>query len=77
MRIKHALALGPVVALAVGLRLYRQGDQGLFLDEAWSWAVSQLPLGDLLRMSLYDRPPPLLLPCPQGMASGRSRANWA
>jgi mannosyltransferase len=56
---RDSLALGVVVALAVGLRLYRLGDQGLFLDEAWSWAVSQLPVDDLLRMSLYDRQLPL------------------
>jgi predicted membrane-bound mannosyltransferase len=52
---RDSLALGVVVALAVSMRLYRLGDQGLFLDEAWSWAVSQLPVGDLLRMSLTDR----------------------
>lgn len=58
-RNKHALALGAVVALAVGLRLYRLGDQGLFLNEAWSWAASQLAVGDLPRLSLYDRMSPL------------------
>jgi mannosyltransferase len=59
LRIKRSLALGAVVAPAVGLRLYRLGDQGLFLDEAWSWAVSQLPVSELLRVSLTDQKPPL------------------
>jgi mannosyltransferase len=56
---RSSLVIGAVIALDAGLRLYRLGDQGLFLDEAWSWAVSQLPVADLFRMSLTDRLPPL------------------
>jgi hypothetical protein len=51
----------PVVVIGFGtlLRLLYLGNQGLFIDEAWSWAVTQLSVLDILKLSLYDPHPPL------------------
>ncbi len=47
-----------VFLLGIALRIYRLGFQGLFLDEAWSWAVAQLPTTQILQLSLRDPHPP-------------------
>jgi len=41
------------------LRLLHLGYQGLFLDEAWSWAAAQLSPTQILSLSLRDPHPPL------------------
>lgn len=58
--IKHKQIAGTSVVIFVAAALLRSlwlGRQGLFLDEAWSWAVAQLPLPDILRLSLRDPHP--------------------
>lgn len=56
---KNDLFLGMIIFLVGGLRLFQLGKQGLFLDEAWSWAAAQLPLGTLVQLSFQD-PHPIL-----------------
>ncbi|RMH36364.1 MAG: hypothetical protein D6694_13960 [Gammaproteobacteria bacterium] len=46
-----------VFLMALVLRVYHLGSQGLFLDEAWSWDAARLPLGDLFKLPLHDPHP--------------------
>ncbi len=48
-----------IFMLALLLRVYRLGVQSLFLDEAWSWVVSQLPLSGIFGMLTHDLYPVL------------------
>jgi hypothetical protein len=48
-----------MVCIAAGLRLFRLGAQGLFLDEAWSWATAHLPITGILEQLQADFHPPL------------------
>ncbi len=50
---------GAVFIIGMALRLLRLGKQPLFLDEAWSWAVTLLPPARILQLSSYDPHPPL------------------
>ncbi len=54
---KDVWALGLVFIIGAGLRLFNIGEQGLFLDEAWSWAVSKMHPGEILQLSLQDPHP--------------------
>lgn len=54
-----AFIFGLVLLLGISLRFYRLGSQGIFIDEAWSWGASRLPLVDILRLTLQDPHPPL------------------
>jgi mannosyltransferase len=49
--------LALVFALAAVLRGLRLGDQSLFFDEVWSWAVARLPLARLPEVMVTDRHP--------------------
>jgi len=46
-----------VWGIALLLRLYRLGAQGLFLDEAWSWDVTRLPAREILLLPRFDPHP--------------------
>jgi len=62
--------LGLILLAGIGLRFFRLGHQGLFFDEAWSWAVSRLSPMEILRVSsTVDPQPPayyLILKAVQG-----------
>ena len=58
LRKKHVFALGVVLALGILLRSLFLGRQGLFFDEAWSWAAARLSLPDLVSLTLSDPHPP-------------------
>jgi len=55
--LKEWLALTVVMLIGLALRLFHLSHQGLFIDEAWVWAVAKLPWRDLLSLSL---PEPIL-----------------
>lgn len=59
MNRKYNLALVAVLGLGATLRLLHLGHQGLFLDEAWSWAVAQLSPMQIVALSFHDPHPPL------------------
>ncbi len=46
-----------ILVAALLLRLHRLGAQGLFLDEAWSWDVTRLPVRDILLLPRFDPHP--------------------
>lgn len=48
-----------IFGLGAVLRFFNLGRQGLFFDEAWSWAVAELPLVEIIKFSFYD-PHPIL-----------------
>ncbi len=54
-----AVAAFLVVGIAAGLRLFHLGSQGLFLDEAWSWATTLLPISGILDQMQVDFHPPV------------------
>ncbi len=56
---RRFLIIGAMLLISVWLRFADLGKQGLFLDEAWSWAAARLSWSDLLRLSLSDPHPPL------------------
>ena len=58
-RNKAWIGIVVVFLLGVLLRFLDLGQQGLFLDEAWSWATAQLPPAQILQSSLRDPHPPL------------------
>jgi uncharacterized membrane protein len=43
-----------VLLVGTSVRLFQLGNQGLFLDEAWSWANSQLTFTEILRLPLRE-----------------------
>lgn len=53
------LWLGFIFLIAAGARFLYLNRQSLFLDEAWSWAASQLTITEILRLPLHD-PHPVL-----------------
>jgi hypothetical protein len=53
------LWLGFIFLIATGARFLYLNRQALFLDEAWSWAASQLTIAEILRLPLHD-PHPVL-----------------
>jgi len=53
------LWLGFIFLIAAGARFVYLNRQALFLDEAWSWAASQLTVPEILRLPLHD-PHPVL-----------------
>lgn len=55
----HLLLLALVLLLGLGLRLCRLGDQGLFSDEAKSWAMTRLTFGEILSISPTQHHVPL------------------
>ncbi len=61
MNSNHRANLGLAIVLVLGalLRLLRLGHQGLFLDEAWSWAAAQLSPLQIVVLSFHDPHPPL------------------
>lgn len=46
---RHLLLLALVLLLGLSLRLVRLGDQGLFVDEAYSWATTRLTYLEILQ----------------------------
>jgi hypothetical protein len=48
------LWLGFIFLIAAGARFLYLNRQALFLDEAWSWAASQLTIAEILRLPLQD-----------------------
>jgi uncharacterized membrane protein len=56
---KQYVSLGFILSLGIGLRLLRLGHQGLFLDEAWSWVVTNLSFKGIAELSFRDPHPPL------------------
>jgi uncharacterized membrane protein len=56
---RRFLTLGTILLVSVWLRFADLGKQGLFFDEAWSWAATRLRWPALLRLSLSDPHPPL------------------
>ncbi|MCI0520162.1 MAG: glycosyltransferase family 39 protein [Chloroflexi bacterium] len=57
LKYKYEIAAALILAGAAALRLANLGEQGLFLDEAWSWAAAQLPLGRLWQLAANDPHP--------------------
>lgn len=55
----HLLLLLFVLLLSLGLRLYRIGDQGLFSDEAKSWAMTRLSFVEIVQISPTQHHVPL------------------
>jgi uncharacterized membrane protein len=55
----HTVVLAAVLVFGLLLRILYLGQQGLFLDEAWSWAAAHHSLQDLVRLTLSDPHPPL------------------
>lgn len=53
-------SLGTALLLALGLRAYRLGARNLWFDEAWSWYISQQPIGSILEEGRSNIHPPLL-----------------
>jgi mannosyltransferase len=53
------LWLGLIFLIAAGTRFVYLNRQALFLDEAWSWAASQLTVAEILGLPLHD-PHPVL-----------------
>jgi hypothetical protein len=56
---RRFLVIGVILLASAGLRLADLGRQGLFIDEAWSWAASRLSLTGLYHLTLSDPHPPL------------------
>jgi len=55
-----ALGLGPILLLAVVLRVKGLGARNLWFDEAWSWFVSQQPIRFILEEGRSNIHPPFL-----------------
>ncbi len=59
-RMWACLGLAVITAVGAGLRFYRIGGQGLWLDEAFSLWMARHPLGEMLRWTIgIDQHPPL------------------
>ena len=52
-----------IYILAIFLRTYRLGSQGLFFDEAHAWLTSQYPLNDLVGILRFDNQVPFTIFC--------------
>lgn len=57
--LKHWWPLALLVVLSMGIRLFHLGTQGLFMDEAVSWAVSRLTPKEIMGASEFNHHVPL------------------
>jgi|GEM_PF-2073875 len=51
--------LGVFLLLAVAIRFYRLGQQGIWLDESITWGFARFPTGELIAAAFRDGHPPL------------------
>ena len=58
-KLPRVLIISAILSIAIWLRFADLGKQGLFLDEAWSWAATHLNFPGLLQLSFSDPHPPL------------------
>lgn len=53
------LLLGVLLLLGIGLRFFRLGSQGIWLDESITWGFARFPTGETITAAFVDGHPPL------------------